>query len=455
MYFSKMLYFKSWEGRILSSEKGDFLDTVTITVKGGDGGNGVVSFRREKYVPKGGPDGGDGGDGGFVFLRANPQMSSLMHLAEEDRYYAENGKSGMGRKKHGKNGKDLIIDVPVGTVVKDAYTGEIIADLDKPWKIVCVARGGKGGRGNVHFKSPTMRAPRIAERGEKGERKTITLELKLLADAGMVGYPNVGKSSLISRLSNARPKIANYHFTTLVPNLGVVRIAPGKEFVIADIPGLIEGASEGRGLGNIFLRHVERCHLIVHVIDISGVEGRDPVEDYFKIREELEKYSPDLAEKPEIVVGNKVDMLSLDERKVRKEKFIKRTGKDILLVSAITGEGLDDLKKTIWNIIGNSKKVLYGGKHPEDVKIKKPAPVWRELPKRIDISVEKIKDGEYRIVSEGLKVWLRRFDINEKDMRLMILDVLEKSGLTSKLKEAGVKAGDTVYIGDFAFEFIE
>ena len=439
----------------MSSEKIEFLDVVTITVKGGDGGNGAVSFRREKYVPKGGPDGGDGGDGGFVFLRANPQLSSLMHLAEDDKYYAENGKNGMGRKKHGRNGKDLIIDVPVGTFVKDAYSGEVIADLDEPWKVVCVARGGKGGRGNVHFKSPTMRAPRIAERGERGERRTITLELKLLADAGIVGYPNVGKSSLISRLSNARPKVANYHFTTLVPNLGVVRIAPGKEFVIADIPGLIEGASEGRGLGNIFLRHVERCHLIVHVVDISGMEGRDPVEDYFKIRRELEKYSPNLAEKPEIVVGNKVDMLSSGEREDKKRDFIRRTGKDILLVSAITGEGLDELKKTVWNIIGSSKKVLYGGKPPEDLKIKKPAPVWRELPKRVDISVEKLGDGEYRVVSEGLKAWLRRFDINEKDMRLMILDVLEKSGLTSKLKEAGVKVGDTVYVGDFAFEFVE
>lgn len=455
MYFTGMLYFEFREGEVLSNEKVDFLDTITITVKGGDGGNGVVSFRREKYVPKGGPDGGDGGDGGFVFLRANPQLSSLMHLAEDDKYYAENGKNGMGRKKHGRNGKDLVIDVPVGTIVKDAYTGEIIADLDESWKVVCVARGGKGGRGNVHFKSPTMRAPRIAERGEKGERRTITLELKLLADAGMVGYPNVGKSSLISRLSNARPKIANYHFTTLIPNLGVVRVAPGKEFVIADIPGLIEGASEGRGLGNIFLRHVERCHLIVHVIDISGIEGRDPVEDYFKIREELERYSSDLAKKPELVVGNKVDMLSLDDREMRKRDFVKRTGKDILLVSAVTGEGLDELKKAIWSVIGSSKKVLYGGKPPEDVKIKKPAPVWRELPKRVDISVEKLGEGEYRIVSEGLKIWLRRFDINEKDMRLMILDVLEKSGLNSKLKEAGVKVGDTVYVGDFAFEFVE
>ncbi len=439
----------------MSGEQMDFIDMVTITVKGGDGGNGAVSFRKEKYAPKGGPDGGDGGDGGFVFLRANPQLSSLMHLAEDDKYYAENGKDGKSRKRHGRNGKDLFIDVPLGTIVKDAYTGEIIADLNEPWKVTCVARGGKGGRGNVHFKSSTMRAPRIAERGEKGEKRTITLELKLLADAGMVGYPNVGKSSLISRLSNARPKVANYHFTTLTPNLGVVRVSPGREFVIADIPGLIEGASEGRGLGNIFLRHVERCHLIVHVIDISGIEGRDPVEDYFKIREELEKYSPDLAKKPEIVIGNKVDMLPFDEQKGRKKEFMERAKRDILLVSAVTGEGLDRLKNVIWNTIGSSRKVLYGKRSPEDAKVEKPAPIWRELPKKLDIYVEKIRDGEYSVISENLKVWLRRFDISEKDMRLMIIDILERNGLTSKLKEAGVKVGDTIYIEDFAFEFIE
>ena len=449
-----MLYFDLGSDE-MSNERIDFIDEVTITVKGGDGGSGAISFRREKYVPKGGPDGGDGGDGGYVYLRANPQLSSLAHLFEDDRYYAENGKNGMGKKKHGKNGRDLIIDVPVGTVVKDAFTGEVIADLDEPWKVVCVARGGKGGRGNVHFKSPTRRAPRIAEKGEKGEKRVITLELKLLADAGLVGYPNVGKSSIISRLSSARPKIANYPFTTLVPNLGVVRVAPGKEFVLADIPGLVEGASEGRGLGNVFLRHVERCHVIVHVLDVSGFEGRDPVEDYFKIREELQKYSPDLAEKPEIVVANKIDMLSLEEREKVKKRLEEATGRKVLLTSAITGEGLEELKMEIWKVVGESRKVLYGGTPPKDQKLPRPAPVWRKLPQKVDINIEKIGEGEFRVVSEGLKVWLRRFDINEKDMRLMILEVLEKSGLTKKLKEAGVKEGDTVYVGNFAFEFVE
>ncbi len=437
----------------MNIEKGEFVDTVRIIVKGGDGGNGAVSFRREKYVPKGGPDGGDGGDGGFVFLRANPQISSLAHLTEDERYYAERGRHGMGKKRHGRSGKDLVIDVPVGTIVKDAVTGEVIADLDEPWKVVCVARGGKGGRGNVHFKSSTRRAPKIAEKGEKGERRVLELELKILADAGLVGFPNVGKSSIISRLSNARPKIADYPFTTLVPNLGVVRVAPGKEFVIADIPGLIEGASSGKGLGNVFLKHVERCHLIVHVLDCTF--GEDLLKNYEIIRKELERFSPELAKKDEIVVLNKIDMFSLDEREEMKDVLEKELGKSVILTSAVSGEGLEELKMSIWERIRESRKVLYGGSVPKDLKIKRPAPVWRRLPQRFNIEVVKISEDEYEVRSEGLKVWLERFNIHEKDQRLMILEVLEKNGLNDRLKSAGVKEGDTVYIGDFAFEYVE
>ena len=263
-------------------QKADFIDRVIIYVKGGKGGDGSASFRHEKYVPKGGPDGGDGGNGGYVFLRANPNLSTLLSVTEKKKYIAQNGESGKGKKMHGRNGKDVIIDVPVGTVVKDYLTGEIIADLDKPGMVVCVARGGKGGRGNIHFKSSTMRAPKIAERGSEGEERKIILELKLLADVGLVGYPNVGKSSFISRISNAKPKIANYPFTTLIPNLGVVNVND-LQFVVADIPGLVKGASQGVGLGNIFLRHVERCSVIAHIIDITGSEGRDPIQDYFEV----------------------------------------------------------------------------------------------------------------------------------------------------------------------------
>ena len=433
----------------------DFIDSVRIIVKGGNGGNGAVSFRREKYVPRGGPDGGDGGDGGFVFLRANPQLSTLSHLLKDEKYYAENGKPGMGRKKHGRNGKDLIIDVPVGTIVKDAFTGEVIADLDEPWKVTCVARGGKGGRGNVHFKSPTRRAPRIAERGERGERRVIDLELKILADAALIGYPNVGKSSIISRLSNAKPKIANYPFTTLTPNLGVVRVSPGKEFLIADIPGLIEGAADGKGLGNVFLRHVERCFVLVHVLDGAAVEGRDTAEDYFAIRKELEKYSPELSKKDEIVIVNKIDMLSDRDRKELKDELEKEIGKEVLLVSAVTLEGLEDLKYKIWEIVRKSRRIIYGGSEPKELKIKKPAPVWRKLPQKLRIRILKISENEYEVTSDELGIWLERFNIHEKDQRLLILDALEKAGLEQKLEEAGVKEGDVVYIGDFAFDYIK
>ncbi|MCD6450716.1 MAG: GTPase ObgE [Thermotogaceae bacterium] len=439
----------------MGNEKTDFIDSVRIIVKGGNGGNGAVSFRREKYVPKGGPDGGDGGDGGFVFLRANPQLSTLSHLLEEEKYYAENGKTGMGKKKHGRNGEDLIIDVPVGTIAKDAFTGEVIADLDEPWKIVCVARGGKGGRGNAHFKSPTRRAPRIAEKGEKGEKRVIDLELKILADAALIGYPNVGKSSIISCLSNAKPKIANYPFTTLAPNLGVVRVAPGNEFLIADIPGLIEGAADGKGLGNVFLKHVERCYLIVHVLDGALVDERDPVSDYFTIRKELEKYSPYLAKKDEIVVVNKVDMLPIEDRERLKRKLEEKIKKEVLLASAVTQEGLEELKFKIWEKVKESRKVIFGGPPPKDTKIKKPAPVWRKLPQRFRIKVVKISESEYEVISNELKVWLDRFNIHEKDQRLMILEALEKAGLEEKLKEAGVKEGNIVYIGDLAFDYIE
>ena len=312
--------------------KADFIDRVIIYVKGGKGGDGSASFRHEKYVPKGGPDGGDGGDGGFIFLRANPELSTLLTVSEKKKYIAQNGENGKGAKKHGKNGEDIVIDVPVGTVVKDLETDEIIADLDKPGMIVCVARGGRGGRGNVHFKSPTMRAPKIAERGSEGEERKLILELKLLADVALVGYPNVGKSSFISKVSNAKPKIASYPFTTLIPNLGVVEVE-NTQFVIADVPGLIKGAHEGAGLGNIFLRHVERCSVIAHVIDISGMEGRDPVKDYYDIRKELEFFSEDLAKKEEIIIANKIDLLDEKELEERVEKLRKTTGKEVFPTS--------------------------------------------------------------------------------------------------------------------------
>ncbi len=435
----------------MNIERADFVDRVKIFVKAGDGGNGCVSFRREKYVPKGGPDGGDGGDGGFVFLRANPSVSTLIEFVNKRKFMAENGKHGMGKKMKGRNGKDLFIDVPVGTVVKDAVTGEVIADLNEPGKIVCVARGGRGGRGNAHFATSTKQAPLIAERGEKGESRWLELELKILADVGLVGYPNVGKSSLISRISNARPKIANYPFTTLIPNLGVVKY-DDFSFVVADIPGLIEGASEGVGLGNVFLRHVERCYLIAHVIDVSGYEREDPVRDYFVIREEMKKYSPFLLEKPEIVVANKIDLIGKEEL----EKILKRlrdaTDREVIPVSAVTGEGIDLLVSKLASIVREMKVEKPERKEERFVK---PSPVWRRLPEKFHLEVVKEDEGYWVVEGENLRVWIERFDLNQRDARLMLLQVLEKNGLNNKLKEAGVKEGDVVRIGDFEFEYRE
>jgi len=435
----------------MNFERSEFVDRVRIFVKAGDGGNGCVSFRREKYVPKGGPDGGDGGDGGFVILRANPNISTLLSFVGKKKFIAENGKNGKGKKMKGRNGKDLILDVPVGTIVKDLETGEVLADMDTPWKMVCVARGGRGGRGNHHFKTPTRRAPRIFEKGEKGERRWLELELKILADAALVGYPNVGKSSLIARMSNARPKIANYPFTTLIPNLGVVRLDTDKEYIVADIPGLIEGASGGAGLGNVFLRHVERCSVILHVIDISGFEGRDPVEDYRVIKEEMKRYAKSLLEKPEIVVANKVDLVQSRENLIEKIEILKRiSGTEVLTISAVTGEGIKELMWKVWEFVKNSRKKL---QPVATEKFKKPPAVWRRLPEKISIHVRKLGEGEYEVFGEDIQRWLERYDISERDARIMLLEKLEKNGLSKILKDAGVKDGDTVYIGDFTFEY--
>jgi len=437
-------------------EKIGFVDLVDFYVKAGNGGNGAATFRREKYVPFGGPDGGDGGDGGFVFLVADPTISTLYHLTEKRRYVAGNGENGRRKKQNGKNGEDLILRVPVGTVIYDYDTQELIADLDEPGKYCCVARGGKGGRGNTHFKSSTNQAPKIAERGVEGEERHIKLELKLLADAGLVGYPNVGKSSIISRISNSKPKIANYHFTTLIPNLGVVAVErPENSFVIADIPGLIKGASQGKGLGNVFLRHVERCSLIVHVVDIAGSEGRDPVQDYYDIRKELEYFSPELAGKEEIVVGNKSDILSEGELKNNVERFTKATGKEVLVVSAITGFELDSLKYAIWERIKESRKLLAKKIDIEQINFVKPEPVKITLPDRVDIVVVRNDKGEFEVQSYYITAYLEKYKKEAKYMLEDILEILEKNGLDEKLRKAGVKDGDTVWIEGVEFTFKE
>ncbi|AAC07816.1 GTPase ObgE [Aquifex aeolicus] len=325
-----------------------FVDRVKIFVKGGKGGDGAVAFLREKYRPKGGPAGGDGGKGGDVILVATSSKHTLLDFKYKKHYIAQNGEPGKGKKMHGKDGEDLIIYVPVGTVVKDAQTGEVICDLVKEGQKCIVAKGGKGGRGNARFATPTNQAPTYAEKGQKGEERWIILELKLIADVGLVGFPNAGKSTLLSRLTRAKPKIADYPFTTLSPNLGVMELDWERRLVIADIPGLIEDAHKGAGLGHEFLRHIERTKFLAHVIDVSDFREREPVQAFEAINRELELYSPKLAQKPQIVVANKIDALSDRSLLSELEKYFKEKGYEFYAVSALTGEGIEELKEGLW-----------------------------------------------------------------------------------------------------------
>jgi GTP-binding protein len=437
-----------------------FIDEAIITVTAGKGGDGVVSFRREKFVPKGGPDGGDGGDGGNVIIVSSMERNTLTDFRYKKKFIAENGKNGQGKKMHGKNGENLIIKVPVGTLVYDYETNELIADLKYPNQYVVVARGGKGGRGNIHFVNSKVQAPTIAEKGVEGETRILKLELKVLADVGIIGFPNVGKSTLISIMSNAKPKIANYHFTTLIPNLGVVNMGDGNTFVVADIPGLEPGAHDGIGLGDKFLKHVERCYCLVHVLDISESEGRNAKDDYYIIREELEKFSPDLAEKKEIVVGNKADLLSEEELNKKIEKLEKELNKKIIPISAATKKNIDILLNEIWeNIrdmrIDRQKEILESLKNaPEKLKLKI-SPVDFEIPKKVNFEIIKWDEGVYEVTGKDVELLLKKYPIDQKDARIKILEILEKSGLEKTLRNLGVKEGDTVYLGNFVFEYME
>lgn len=436
----------------------EFVDKVKLFVKAGKGGNGAVSFRREKYVPKGGPDGGDGGNGGSVFIKATVRKKTLIDYKYKKHFIAENGGHGEGGKRHGRNGKDLILEVPVGTVIKDAQTGEILADLKREGQIFCVAHGGKGGKGNSHFATPTYQVPRIAENGDLGEERWIVLELKLLADVGLIGYPNVGKSSIISRLSNARPKIANYPFTTLVPNLGVVKIDIDKSFVIADIPGLIKGAHRGVGLGDIFLKHVERCHLIVHIVDLAPIDKSDPIVNYKDIREELEKYHPNLAKKPEIVVGNKLDLVGDKISLQRIEKFFEENNKEIIFVSALTGENLDKLKYRIWQLLESQRSKQESEKtdeNEEDIALigLKDVGTSIRMNKRVNFEIKKVKEGVFSIEGEDVIRLMNKIRMDYSDGFRYFMNILEKSGLNKKLRKVGVKPGDTIMIGDREFEY--
>ena len=422
-----------------------FIDRAKIFVKSGDGGHGSISFRREKYVPLGGPDGGDGGRGGDIILVADRNMTTLLDFTYKRKYVAEKGGNGEGSKCYGKDGEKLIIKVPMGTIVKDQESGKIMADLSHEGDTYVVCRGGKGGKGNAKYATPTRQAPQFAEPGMPGEERFIVLELKLLADVGLLGFPNVGKSTLLSMVSKARPKIANYHFTTLKPNLGVVSMPGIQNFVIADIPGIIEGAAEGVGLGLDFLRHVERTRVLIHVVDISGVEGRDPIEDFLKINEELKKYSIKLWDRPQIVAANKSDMLFDEEVYENFKKKVNELGYDkVFKISAATNEGVSDLMKEAARLLSEIPV--------KDLEIDETEKFMPEEKKfTYEINVE---DGVYVITGTFVDRLLLAVNVNDPDSLRYFHKVLRNKGIIDELVSMGIEDGDYVRLNDFEFEFL-
>jgi GTP-binding protein len=421
-----------------------FVDIAKVKIKAGDGGNGAVSFHREKYVAAGGPDGGNGGKGGDVIFVVDDNISTLADFRFKRKYIAENGQNGGTNQCSGRAAPNLVVKVPRGTLVKDAATGRIIADLsmDEP---NIIARGGKGGKGNMNFATPTRQIPKFSKPGFPGQKLEVLLELKLLADVGLVGFPNVGKSTLISVVSEAKPNIANYHFTTLVPVLGVVQIAEEKSFVMADIPGLIEGASEGVGLGHEFLRHVERCRLIVHIVDVSGIEGRDPVEDFEKINIELKNFSDELSQRPQIVVANKCDMATPEQIEDFK-KFIEEKGYQFFAISAVTTKGTKDLMFAISNEIDKLPPIK---QYEPDVV---PLSEVQDVTNR-DFTIE-FEDDVYYINAEWIIPIFNTIDLDDYESLQYFQRVLRSSGIIDKLEEMGIQEGDTVDLFGFKFDFI-
>lgn len=423
-----------------------FVDQAKIYIKAGDGGDGAVSFHREKYVAAGGPDGGDGGKGGDIVFVVDDNISNLIDFRYKRKYVAEKGQNGGAKNCSGRNAPDLVVKVPRGTVVKEIKSGRILADLstDEP---AVIAHGGKGGRGNAHFATSTRQIPKFAKPGFRGDEYEVMLELKLIADVGLVGFPNVGKSTLISVVSAAKPKIANYHFTTLTPVLGVVKIEEGKSFVMADIPGLIEGASEGVGLGHEFLRHVERCRLIVHVIDVSGSEGRDPIEDFKAINHELENFSMELAEAPQIVAANKSDMAT-PEQVERLRNYVEDQGLLFYEISAATTKGTKELMYGVWERLSVLPPVKQFEAQPltqEELDDK--------LISKKDFRVT-VEDGVYFVEADWLLDILRTANMDDYSSLQYFQNVLRTSGIIDRLEEMGIEEGDTVSIFDFEFEYL-
>lgn len=422
-----------------------FIDSAKIMVKAGDGGDGAVSFHREKYVAAGGPDGGDGGRGGNIYFQVDDNLSTLADFRYKRKYVAPNGNRGGASRSSGKRGEDLIIRVPRGTLVKDAETGRLLADLstDEPQLI---ARGGNGGWGNSHFATPTRQAPRFAKPGMPGESFGLQLELKLLADVGLVGYPNVGKSTLVSVISEAKPTIANYHFTTITPVLGVVRLGEGNSFVVADIPGLIEGAGEGVGLGFQFLRHVERCRMLVHIVDVSGSEGRDPKEDFHIINQELKKFNADLAQRPMLVAGNKCD-LATEEQIADFKKFVEEQGYEFFPIMAAIRYQVDPLLNRIAEMLSKLPPVKRF--EPEAAPVVPAEEVGRQ-----EVKVTN-QDGVFVVEGEWLLQLIRSINFDDYESVQYFQRVLISSGVIDALREAGIQEGDTVSIYEIEFDFVE
>ena len=420
-----------------------FTDYVKIIAKAGNGGNGAISFRREKYVAAGGPDGGDGGKGGDIYFEVDPDSNTLIDFRYNKKFKAESGKNGEGAHKYGKSGEDLVIKVPIGTIVRDASTNKVLADLSNPGQKEKILAGGRGGKGNSHFATSTRQAPRFAQDGEKGEEKELILELKLLADVGLIGFPNVGKSTFLSRTTSATPKIADYHFTTLEPNLGVVKTDYGDSFVIADIPGIIEGASEGTGLGLQFLRHIERTRLLLHVIDVSGSEGRNPAQDFYTINSELKKYSEKLSQRKQIIVANKIDAMQDQTLFAELEKVAKEQNMEIFKISAATGEGVSELIKHVAKVLKTLPKENLI--EIEDRKV-------YTLEEEPDYTIEKI-DGMYVVKGEAVERVMRRVNIEDNESLYYFQKSLDNLGVNQKLKEMGIHEGDIVKIADYELEW--
>lgn len=426
-----------------------FVDQVKIYVKGGDGGNGMVAFRREKYVPKGGPAGGDGGNGADVIFEVEEGLRTLMDFRYKRHFKAPRGEHGMSKNQHGKNSQPMIVKVPPGTVVSDEETGQIIADLTEHGQQAVIAKGGRGGRGNSRFATPANPAPELSENGEPGIERHVILELKVLADVGLVGFPSVGKSTLLSVISSAKPKIAEYHFTTLVPNLGMVETEDGRSFVMADLPGLIEGAHQGVGLGHQFLRHIERTRVIVHVIDMSGLEGRDPYEDYVTINEELKEYNLRLTERPQIIVANKMDMPDSEENLAGFKEKLKDDLK-IFPISAITREGVRELLFEIADAIERTPEFPLFEEEPAENRV-----VYEFKKEEPNFAITRDSDGSYVLSGEKIEKLFKMTEFSREESVRRFARQLRGLGVDEALRERGAKDGDIVKLLEYEFEFVE